>query len=343
MVVIRPAKKADIDQIMDLASLATYGLTSMPKDRDLLAKRIAQSELSFQLAPEAPGGELYLFVMEDLSSAKVIGTSGIMSKVGGFEPFYAYEIQVKVHESKELGVRKEIEILRLVTQHSGPSEIGGLLLHPEYRKYGNGRLLSLFRFLFMAQHSQRFEPLIIAEMRGFVDEHGHSPFWEALGRHFFDMDFPKADYLSVKNKKFIADLMPDCPIYIPLLPKEAQKVVGKVHPHTEPAIKMLKDEGFRNTGMVDIFEAGPIISCSLKDVRIVKQSRKATVEAILTGSPESEIYLVTNTGPNFRACMATLSMNEEDHVRIGSKAAQTLKLETGATIVFSPLKPPKIT
>jgi arginine/ornithine N-succinyltransferase beta subunit len=40
------------------------------------------------------------------------------------------------------------------------------------------------------------------------------------GRHFFGIDFGEADRLSVVNKKFIADLMPDHPIYIPLLAED---------------------------------------------------------------------------------------------------------------------------
>ncbi|MFH0822318.1 MAG: arginine N-succinyltransferase, partial [Pseudomonadota bacterium] len=221
MVVIRPVRRSDLDHLLDLADLAGFGLTSLPKDREILIRRVAQSEAAFQFPPFRPGGELYMFVMEELEEEKVVGTSCIVSKVGGFEPFYAYRIEDCVHESKTLGIRKEVGILHLVSQHSGPCEIGGLFLAPGRRKHGNGRLLSLFRFLFMTEYAERFEPLVIAEMRGVVDLEGRSPFWEALGRHFFDMDFPKADYLSVKDKRFIADLMPKCPIYISLLPEAA--------------------------------------------------------------------------------------------------------------------------
>src|SRR6202012_5011720 len=117
-----------------------------------------------------------------------------------------------------------------------------LFLAPAYRKDGNGRLLSMSRFLFMAEHPDYVDPTIIAEMRGVVDDQGHSPFWEAVGRHFFDIDFPTADYLSMVNKRFIADLMPKHPIYITLLPREAQAVIGKVHDQTEPAMAMLQQE-----------------------------------------------------------------------------------------------------
>ena len=117
-----------------------------------------------------------------------------------------------------LNVRKDVRTLTLVEEHNGPCEIGSLFLHPDYRRDGNGRLLSLSRFLFMAEHRQRFEPQVIAEMRGVIDDQGRSPFWDAVGKHFFEIDFPKADYLSMVNKKFIADLMPRHPLYVPLLP-----------------------------------------------------------------------------------------------------------------------------
>ena len=41
------------------------------------------------------------------------------------------------------------------------------------------------------------------------------------------------------NKGFIADLMPKHPIYTHLLSAEAQKVLGKVHAQTEPALERL--------------------------------------------------------------------------------------------------------
>jgi arginine N-succinyltransferase len=118
------------------------------------------------------------------------------------------------------------DALHLVSDHSGPCEIGSLFLHPDERKKGWGRLLSCCRFLFMAEFSDPFEDTVIAEMRGVVDVQGRSSFWEALGRRIFDIDFPKADYLSMKNKKFIADLMPKHPIYTMLLPEEAQSSLG---------------------------------------------------------------------------------------------------------------------
>jgi arginine N-succinyltransferase len=339
MVIIRPVKESDLDDLVELAGMAEFGLTSLPKDRELLEDRIAVSLRSFQFTAKKPQGELYMFVMEDLDNAKVIGTSCIVSKVGGFEPFYAFNIENTIHESERLNIRNEISFLNLVQEHSGPSEIGGLFLSPDCRKQGNGRLASLFRFLYMADRRCQFEPLIIAEMRGVVDDDGRSPFWEALGRHFFSMNYPRADYLSATDKKFISQLMPRSPIYICLLPEEAQEVIGKVHKNTIPALKMLQDEGFRYNSMVDIFDAGPMIVCRLDDIRIVKQSIIATVEHITSHPIESLVFLIANVGMEFRACMGALAMNPNGGTSIEAATAHALKLNIGDVIRFSALRP----
>ncbi|MFH0822607.1 MAG: arginine N-succinyltransferase, partial [Pseudomonadota bacterium] len=279
------------------------------------------------------------FVMEELEEEKVVGTSCIVSKVGGFEPFYAYRIEDCVHESKTLGIRKEVGILHLVAEHSGPCEIGGLFLAPGRRKHGNGRLLSLFRFLFMTEYAERFEPLVIAEMRGVVDLEGRSPFWEALGRNFFDMDFPKADYLSVKDKRFIADLMPKCPIYISLLPEAAREVIGKVHKDTNPALKMLLDEGFTYSGMVDIFEAGPIIIVKLEDIRVVRESKTAIVDEAALDEIDSVDHIVSYPGDEFRACVGKVMMRPDGGALIERGTAFALRVKKGDRIRFAPLKP----
>ncbi|HZN69665.1 MAG TPA: arginine N-succinyltransferase, partial [Tepidisphaeraceae bacterium] len=228
MLVIRPVSISDLDQLLALTASTGYGLTTLPADPQFLRKRILKSQRSFDGIGDRPAGETYLFVMEDAATGKVVGTSGVVSKVGGFEPFYAYRIETTVHESKFLGVRKEIQVLHLVAEHNGPCEIGSLFLSPEYRGGSNGRLLSLSRFLFMADNEACFDPVVLAEMRGVVDAEGRSPFWDAVGKHFFHIDYPRADYLSVIDKRFIADLMPKHPIYITLLPPEAKAVIGLV-------------------------------------------------------------------------------------------------------------------
>src|SRR5882762_813753 len=119
MLVFRPITLEDLPQLAELAAVAGIGLTTLPKDPQLLENRILESRRSFERltlsskslasqSAERPGGEIYLFVLEDLHTGRITGTSAIVSKVGGFEPFYAYKIETTVAESETLNVRKEI-------------------------------------------------------------------------------------------------------------------------------------------------------------------------------------------------------------------------------------------
>jgi arginine N-succinyltransferase len=340
MYVIRPITLDDLPALVELTRLTGFGLTTLPNDEKLLKRRIKESLRGFdKLADDDPPiGETYLFVMEHLPTQQVCGTCGIVSKVGGFEPFYAYRIETSVHQSDVLHVRKEIRTLHLVEMHSGPCEIGSLFLSPAHRAPGNGRLLSLSRFLFMANYPAYFDPMVIAEMRGILDERGHSPFWEAIGHHFFDIDLPKADYLSMVNKRFIADLMPKHPIYIPLLPKAAQDVIGEVHQHTKPALRILEDEGFETCDMVDIFEAGPVVRCAMADVRAIRESRRAPLERIGSVDAATDVYLISNCRDSFRAAHGPLALDELGRPTLPDTLAQALQVKLGDPIRFVPLR-----
>jgi arginine N-succinyltransferase len=338
MVIIRPVASADLDPLVELTHFTGHGLTTLPKDPDFLRKRIDKSRRSFAGMGDVPGNESYLFVMEELDHRRVIGACGIIAKVGGYEPFYAYRIETSVHESTFLGVRKEIKTLHLVAEHNGPCEVCSLFLSPDFRHGGNGRILSLSRFLFMAEHPHAFDPTVIAEMRGVVDDQGRSHFWDALGKHFFDVDFPKADYLSLVNKKFIADLMPKHPIYIPLLPPDAQAVIGQVHEQTRPALRLLESEGFRFRGEVDIFEGGPIITCPLNQVRTIRESRRDVVAEIATGEMAGEDSLLASVGPEFRAGRGLVETVADGGVRVGRDVAEALRLRAGDVVRYSPFR-----
>jgi arginine N-succinyltransferase len=343
MVVIRPVTMSDLEPLLQLAEQAGVGLTTLPKDRQLLSKRIAKSQRSMENIPAAPSGESYMFVMQDVDSEKIVGASGIVSKVGGFEPFYAYRLETQTIDSKLLGVHKDIQILHLVREHDGPAEVGSLFLSPDYRKKDFGRFLQLVRFLFIAEHPDAFERTVVSELRGIIDDNGHSAFWDAVGKHFFQIDFPRADYLSVVNKKFIADLMPAYPIYVSMLPPQAQAVIGKVHQSSKPALKNLETEGFKFNGMVDIFDAGPCVSCLRDDIRTVRQSRLGVVES----APDSAIdaansptYMIGARANNFRAVIAPVEIISSDAIRLTGSCIAALNISAGDSVRFSPLRPP---
>jgi len=338
MVLVRPVQASDLEQLFALAALTGVGLTTLPQDRDYLAKRIRNSQRAFESIPDKPGGESYLFVMEDLDSHTVVGTSGIASKVGGFEPFYSYAIESVTFHSDVIAVHKEVPLLKLHEEHDGPAEVGTLFLHPSFRKNGNGRMLQLVRFLFMAEHPEAFEKIVVSEMRGVSDEQGRSPFWDAIGRHFFDIDFRRADYLSIVNKRFIADLMPRHPIYIPLLPPEAQAVVGVPHEQSRPAVKNLEAEGFTFANEVDIFDAGPVYACQREKIRTVRQSQLAVAREIVE-RVEGERFMIATSGKEFRAVHAGVE-RVQDGVRLDVECARALGVGEGEKVRIAPMTSP---
>ena len=334
MIILRPIQMTDLDVLLDIAGKIGYGMTTLPPDRAVLQRRIEESMLSFELKVQKPRGETYLFVLEDTAVRRVAGVCGITSKVGGFDPFYSYRLRSEPCVSKALNVNKTIPILELAVNYDGPAIVGSLFLLPEYRKDGNGRFLSLARYLFIAQFASRFETHVIAEMRGVIDRDGRSPFWDAVGRWFFEIDFPKADYMTMADKQFIADLMPKYPLYIPLLEPAAQEVIGKVHPDTLPALKILQDEGFVFQNLVDIFEAGAVYGCPRDQIRAVRESREASVTKVLdrpqTESAEQATHLISNTRfTGFRACKTNVVPTADGLVSIDAATAAALGIKTG--------------
>ncbi|RRW30431.1 arginine N-succinyltransferase [Ectopseudomonas oleovorans] len=290
--IVRPVRSADLPALIDLARSTGAGLTTLPANEERLAHRVGWAEKAFRGEAERADAD-YLFVLED-DAGKVVGISAVAGAVGLREPWYNYRVGLTVSASQELNIHRQVPTLFMANDLTGNSELCSLFLHADYRIGLNGRLLSKARFLFIAEFRELFGDKVIAEMRGMSDERGRSPFWESLGRHFFKMEFSQADYLTgVGNKAFIAELMPKFPLYTCFLSEDARAVIGRVHPDTEPALAMLKAEGFSYQGYVDIFDAGPAIEAETAKIRAVQGSQNLVL-AIGTPGDDAEPFLIHN-------------------------------------------------
>jgi arginine N-succinyltransferase len=213
-----------------------------------------------------------------------------------------------------------------------------LFLSPRYRTGGMGGLLSRSRFMFIAQFRERFPERICAELRGHFDAEGTSPFWRAVGSHFYQIDFNAADYLSAHGRKsFLAELMPRYPVYVELLPEEAQACVGLTHADTVPARRMLEGEGLRYENHVDIFDAGPVLECHIADLRTVRESVLVPVrigdvtagDAVAQGNTRS---LVSNTSlTDFRVGFAPGAV-QDGAFTLGAQEAAALNVKEGEQV-----------
>ncbi|MDQ1922747.1 arginine N-succinyltransferase [Massilia pseudoviolaceinigra] len=304
MLVVRAIHASDLDALIELAHQVGSGMTTLKPDRKMLGDRISVAVASFAetIPPEQRD---YMFVMEDTTSGRLAGVCAIKGAVGLDEPFYNYRIGTLVHSSRELDVFTRMDTLYLSNDLTGATELCSLFLHPDYRSGNNGKWLSKSRFLFIAQFPHLFTAKLIAEMRGYQAEDGSSPFYEGLGRHFFKMDFNHVDHLTAMGKKsFIAELMPRQPLYVAYLPESAQEVIGKVHLSTAPARRLLEQEGMHFEGYVDIFDAGPVLQARVSELRAMRDSAVATVDADATPL-DTDPLLVSNTKLNdFRMIVA---------------------------------------
>ncbi|MEM8875400.1 MAG: arginine N-succinyltransferase [Planctomycetota bacterium] len=335
MPLIRPVCRADLPALVDLAVLAKGQITSLPTDPDELARKIDSSQQAFAADVRKPGGETYQFVLLS-DEGDVIGTANIVSKTGGFQPFYNYRLVRERFRSEQLDVDKTVRSLHLIEEHDGPAEVGGLFLHPDARGGGNGRALSMARMQLMAHAPHRFDPRVVAEIRGKLRRDGTSPFWDAIGQHFFGVDFTTADALSLVEKQFVAELMPDHPIYVDMLPPEAQAVIGHVHDNARPARRMLEGEGFAFRDHVDIFDAGPMLECELPDIRSVRTSRTTIVAGIID-LPGEPTHLVATDAVKLMAMPSVIKM-DGDEIVLPHHTARMLNVDVGQRVRFAPLR-----
>ena len=340
MLVVRAINANDLDALYGLASQVGTGMTTLKPDMKMLGDRLAIACASFAetIPPEKRD---YMFVMEDTDTGRLAGVCAIKGAVGLEEPFYNYRIGTLVHSSRELDVFTRMETLYLSNDLTGSTELCSLFLHPDWRRDGNGSLLSKSRFLFLAEFPEYFSPRVIAEMRGVSDEHGRSPFWESLGRHFFSMEFSEADYLTgIGNKSFIAELMPQHLIYTAFLSAPARAVIGQVHANTRPALALLTGEGFRYNGYVDIFDAGPAVECPLADIRAVRDSL-CLLAADRPPPAHAQPWLVSNRRRHgFAVTLAHTAPDADGQLPLDAQALAALAIAPGDSVRAVPLSRP---
>ena len=331
---IRAARIDDLQHLYEMAKLTGGGFTNLPVDRGSLTQKLERSERAYQRDTEAHGDDLFIMVLENVETGAVRGTSQLFTKVGQTWPFYSYRLSTLSQTSKELNRTFSAQMLSLVTDLEGASEVGGLFLHPGERAGGLGMLLARSRYLFIKEHRSRFGDKIFAELRGVIDEAGGSPFWDGLAGRFFGMSFQEADYFNaIHGNQFIADLMPKHPIYTAMLSESARTVIGVPHTSGRAAMRMLENENFSYDGYVDIFDGGPTMVAKTNDVTSIRHAKSAAITSIEEGEIKS--IIATGALETFQATYAMVTENSEG-VTIDPEAAKNIGLSVGDTIWHVP-------
>jgi len=329
--VIRAATEDDLQALYEMAKLTGGGFTNLPPDRNSLRAKLDRSARACARREDGIADELFVLVLENALTGDVRGTCQLFTQVGQSWPFYSYRLTTLTQHSQELDRTVRAELLSLVTDLEGSSEVGGLFLHPSERAGGLGMLLARSRYLFIASHRARFGDRILAELRGIIDERGGSPFWDAIGGRFFGMSFQDADeFNATHGNQFIADLMPKHPVYVAMLSEDARRVIGLPHPSGRAAMRMLENEGFSFEGYVDIFDGGPTMTARTDNVRSIAEARADKVIGI-DAVQGKKCLVAAGHLSGFRCCFGKVQ-EVDGGVGITNETAQLLGIDLRDTV-----------
>jgi arginine N-succinyltransferase len=330
---MRAAGPADLEGFKQLREIAGAGFTSLMLDDKAMAAKLALSEESFALATNVAGAERYFIALEHIESGTLAGCCGVKSTIGEVPPFFNFRMFTEAQSSNVVNRRFDMRVLIGVNDFTGCSEVGSLFVRPEHRAAGIGRALAQNRYMLMAANPQRFRTQVVSELRGVVYPDGTSPFWEAVGRHFFKMDFAEADKLSATtDNQFILDLMPQHPIYVDLLSREARDVVGKCHKDGEGAQRLLEWEGFAFANVVDIFDGGPLMSVQRDQIRTLRESKRYKVEAAAQITNAKRALIAAPNIQTYR-CVSAHAAVANGVAQVDAAVLAALKVEAGAEVL----------
>lgn len=333
MLALRPVALSDLPQLRRLARERLLGVTSLVDDETCLRDKILDSQASFARSEASQGPENYFLVLEDLDSGQFARLLGHPRHCRFCQPVLQ-PAQPPVHQQFP-GAEHPARVPTLSLCHdlSEQTLLRSFHVDPPLGGTPLAQLISRGRLLFIAAHPQRFADSCISEIVGYSDANGESPFWQAVGQHFFDLPYVEAERLcALQGRGFLAELMPQYPLYIPMLAQAAQDCIGQVHPDAREACQILIDEGFAPTQYVDLFDAGPTLQGRSHQLRSIAQSRVATSYP----SPQSgqgQQWLLSNERlQGFRAIVAALDTAPGAEIGLDPAMFQALQLAPGEPV-----------
>ena len=335
-------RAATLEHHSELCSLARHlDSVNLPDDPEALRALLHESERSFRGEIADPKRREYVFVLWDREARGAVGTSMVIAQLGRRDaPYIYFDVRREEKYSATLDRHFIHTILSTRYSYDGPTEIGGLVVHPSSRRRPErlGTLISYVRFLFIAMRRADFRSELLAELLPPLEQDGTSHLWEAIGRRFTGLSYREADRLSKSNKEFIRGLFPDR-VHATLLSEQAQRVIGAVGPQTQGVEKLLRRIGFTYADRVDPFDGGPHFIAGTDDVSLVRGARELDVQVAASASASGQTYLVarqTAEPPFFVAVLAACQV-EAGGIVVAAPVAEALGVQSGDRIWSLPL------
>ncbi|MBA2482224.1 MAG: GNAT family N-acetyltransferase [Planctomycetes bacterium] len=335
-VIIRPVRPDDAAQLHALADL--LDTVNLPDDPAAIAKIITDSERSFTGTDPRHASYTFVAVQATGGVEKLLGTGSLFAYHGmPDEPHYFLKVVDQTVHSRQLNADRTRRLLKLGKDTEPWTEFGGLVVHPEARGHGVGKLLVAARLLLVAMHPERFCRRLLAELLPPRREDGGNAFWDAVGAPLTGLDYYRADLLCRSDKEFIDAFFPHDEIVVDLLPPDARDLIGKEGPATTPVRTLLTRAGFKYLGAVDPFDAGPHDGALVAEVAPIQRSRRLVrLDAPPAGAePERPGHLIANPATNHFTA-ATCEIVGEG-VRLPELRSRILDLAPGTACWAMPL------
>lgn len=333
-IVIRPVRGDDAEQLLGLAEL--LDTMNLPRDRDAIEGLIATSEAAFaRMSSKDQEAVPTSYTLVADSGDKLLGTASLLSHHGTPEdPHYYLTVGEHLVHSEQLHTERKRHVLKLEYDEQPWTELGGLIVHPDARGRGLGKLLLASRLLLVKMFPRSFCERLLAEMLPDRRENGGNAFWDALGGQLTGLHFYRADLLCRSDKEFIDKLFPKHEIVLELLPPEAQAIVGKVGANTVPARRMLERIGFQYLHAIDPFDGGPHLGAKTCDVDPLKRARSVVC---LDYPPQSTDKPLLLGNPDTHRFVAATCQTHDHGVRLDDETKAILGRDAGNLLYTMPL------
>jgi arginine N-succinyltransferase len=188
----------------------------------------------------------------------------LVPRLGLALPRYHFHVGRVVHAARELGLFRVQTTLLLGNDHTGHAELDELRFAPGLTDAERGEALA--RLVDAAQRLVAERPTdcgdcLVAELPGWRDAAGASPFWQALGARLYPGDPAKAQArLGPAWRSHLAALLPRQTIYTSLLGEAAQARLGQPADDAGPLLAALRAAGFLAATHVRIDDGGPVLA-----------------------------------------------------------------------------------
>lgn len=209
-----------------------------------------------QITPD--GADLRLALPGGAASLRLVPRLGLKL------PRYHFRLGRVVHAAAELGLFRVQTTLLLGNDHTGRAELTDLRwqasLDAAAQTAAVGELIAAAQAL-LRERPADFGDALVAELPGWRDAEGRSPFWQALGARFYAGDPAEAEQrLGPQWRSHLAALLPRQTVYLSFLGAEAEARVLDVPAHCAPVRAALTAAGFHPPQHARIDDGGPVLA-----------------------------------------------------------------------------------